>query len=69
LNAANEEAVAAFLSGAIGWADIAGVCAAVLDRHDGRPLATVEDVVEADAQARSVARTLMADPPSTATGP
>ena len=69
LNAANEEAVAAFLSGAIGWVVIAGVCAAVLDRHDGRPLATVEDVVEADAQARSVARTLMADPPSTATGP
>ena len=39
LNAANEEAVAAFLDGRIAWVDIAAVCAAVLDRsrrRDGR---------------------------------
>ena len=35
LNAANEEAVAAFLAGAIGWRDIPDVLDAVLSRHDG----------------------------------
>ena len=34
-DAANEEAVAAFLDGEIAWVDIAAVCEAVLDAHDG----------------------------------
>jgi 1-deoxy-D-xylulose-5-phosphate reductoisomerase len=69
LNAANEEAVAAFLAGRIRWVDIAAVCADVLDHHDGAPLGTVDDVVAADARARAVARSLMVDPPSTTPGP
>ena len=61
LNAANEEAVAAFLDGAIAWVDIAAVCAAVLDRHDGAEAATVADVIDADRRARATARSVMAD--------
>ncbi len=69
LNAANEEAVAAFLAGRIRWADIAAVCAGVLDRHDGGALGGVDDVVAADARARAIARSLVADPSSTTPGP
>ena len=61
LNAANEEAVAAFLAGSIAWVDIAAVCASVLDLADGEDLATVDDVVEADRRARRSARSVMAD--------
>jgi len=64
LNAANEEAVDAFLSGEIRWVDIAAICAGVLDRHDGQVLNSVDDVVAADARARSEARSLMGKPPS-----
>ena len=59
LNAANEEAVAAFLDGAIAWVDIAAVCAAVLDRYDGAGAESVEAVVEADDRARAAARSVM----------
>jgi 1-deoxy-D-xylulose-5-phosphate reductoisomerase len=64
LNAANEVAVSAFLSGRIRWTVIAEVVAGSLDRYDvpartgpgnapdGR---TVDDVLEADATARRVA--------------
>ena len=61
LNAANEEAVAAFLAGTISWVDIAAVCATVLDQADGADLATVDDVVEADRRARAAARSVMGD--------
>ena len=60
LNAANEEAVAAFLDGTIAWTDIAATCAAVLDRYDGAEAHTVGDVIDADRRARSVARSVMA---------
>ena len=60
LNAANEEAVAAFLDGAIAWVDIAAVCAAVLDLHDGADARTVDDVTDADRRARAAARSVMA---------
>ena len=60
LNAANEEAVAAFLDGAIAWVDIAAVGAAVLDRYDGASATTAAEVVEADRRARSEARSVMA---------
>ncbi len=60
LNAANEEAVAAFLAGAIAWVDIAAVAAAVLDLHDGAVPRDVDDVVEADRRARAEARSVMA---------
>ena len=51
-NAANEVAVAAFLSGRIPWAAIAGVVAETLEAHEPSDLEQVEDVLEADARAR-----------------
>jgi 1-deoxy-D-xylulose-5-phosphate reductoisomerase len=55
LNAANEVAVAAFLDGRLDWLGIADVDAAVLDRCDGEPLGSVDDVLEADRRARALA--------------
>ena len=52
LSAANEVAVDAFLENRLRWADIAGVCATVLDAHDGAVPDTVSDVIDADATAR-----------------
>jgi 1-deoxy-D-xylulose-5-phosphate reductoisomerase len=59
LNAANEVAVAAFLEGAIGFLDIAGLCAETLARLPARALATLDDALEADREARAVARELL----------
>ena len=56
LNAANEEAVAAFLAGAIPWRGIPDVLDAVLSRHDGAAAVDVEDVIEADRRGREAAR-------------
>ena len=56
LSAANEVAVEAFLQGRIRWDQIADVCKATLDRHDLGVPTTIEEVVEADRAARSVAR-------------
>jgi 1-deoxy-D-xylulose-5-phosphate reductoisomerase len=52
LNAANEAAVARFLTGAIGFLDISRACRAVLDHHpfDSRP--TLDDLWKVDAWAR-----------------
>jgi 1-deoxy-D-xylulose-5-phosphate reductoisomerase len=55
LSAANEVAVEAFLAGRIAWPGIAEVCKATLDRHDARAPATVDDVIDADQQARRIA--------------
>jgi 1-deoxy-D-xylulose-5-phosphate reductoisomerase len=59
LNAANEVAVAAFLAGRIGFPSIAGICAAVLERHlaraDSAALTDLETVLDADAWARAQA--------------
>ncbi len=55
LNAANEVAVEAFLSRRIDWLGIPEVLEAVISRHDGGVLSTVEDVIDADATARRVA--------------
>ena len=49
LSAANEVAVEAFLSGLINWNQIADVCVAVLEEHDGAIPATVDEVITADA--------------------
>jgi len=59
LNAANEVVVEAFLSGRIGWLDIAAVLSAALDVHEPRSLVTVDEVVEVDARARVVTRSLL----------
>jgi 1-deoxy-D-xylulose-5-phosphate reductoisomerase len=59
LNAANEVAVDAFLAGNLRWNEIPDVCVGVLAMHDGATPHTVDDVIEADAQARRIARDLL----------
>jgi 1-deoxy-D-xylulose-5-phosphate reductoisomerase len=59
LSAANEVAVEAFLSGNLRWNEIAEVCEAVLERHDGGSPHTVDDVIEADQDARRIAEEVL----------
>ncbi|HEV8255886.1 MAG TPA: 1-deoxy-D-xylulose-5-phosphate reductoisomerase [Casimicrobiaceae bacterium] len=59
LSAANEEAVAAFLEGRIGFLDIAGVCAEALARLPACPIASLADALEADRAGRALARQLL----------
>ncbi len=61
LNAANEVAVEAFLAGRLAWLDIPAVLEAVLSRHDGSSMATVDDVIAADAAARRAAHAVLAE--------
>ncbi|HKX71576.1 MAG TPA: 1-deoxy-D-xylulose-5-phosphate reductoisomerase [Acidimicrobiales bacterium] len=56
LNAANEEAVAAFLAGEIRWVAIPDVLNAVLSGHDGGRADGVDAVIEADRRGREAAR-------------
>ncbi|MGE0628520.1 MAG: 1-deoxy-D-xylulose-5-phosphate reductoisomerase [Hyphomicrobiaceae bacterium] len=60
LNAANEVAVQAFLSGRIGFLDITGCVATCLDVAEGKLLAadpaSLEQVIELDCTARELAR-------------
>ncbi len=61
-NAANEQAVAAFLDERLGFLDIAGVVAEVLEEHDygqSAPISSIEQVVEADRWARDAADVLI----------
>ena len=60
LNAANEEAVAAFLSGRIGFWDIQACNAEVLARVPGGPASSLEVVLEADRKARDNGRSWIA---------
>lgn len=55
LNAANEVAVEAFLSGRIRYGDIAAVIEGVLQDTEGTRLGTLEEVFERDAWAREMA--------------
>ena len=59
LSAANEVAVDAFLAGNLRWNEIPDVCVDVLAMHDGAIPHTVDDVIEADAEARRIARDLL----------
>ncbi|GEL94348.1 1-deoxy-D-xylulose-5-phosphate reductoisomerase [Cellulomonas composti] len=63
-NAANEECVAAFLAGTIGFSDIVATVERVLDEHDDRPGArgelTLEAVLAAEAWARTRAHEVLA---------
>ena len=63
LNAANEEAVAAFLSGTIGFTAIHKVNARTLDRLPPAlgPSPRLEDLIELDRRARTVARGVMTE--------
>ena len=56
LNAANEEAVEAFLGGRIAWSAIPDVLNAVLSRHDGGTADGVDAVIDADRRGREAAR-------------
>jgi 1-deoxy-D-xylulose-5-phosphate reductoisomerase len=55
-NAANEEAVALFLDGRIGFAGIAAAVEGALEAHADRPGATLDDLLAADALARAHVR-------------
>jgi 1-deoxy-D-xylulose-5-phosphate reductoisomerase len=59
LNAANEEAVGAFLDGRIGFLVIAETIERVLNETNPGPASTVDDVLGADATARRVARRIL----------
>ena len=55
LNAANEVAVAAFLAGRARFSDIPRACEAALARRSVRDVATLDDALAADAEARAIA--------------
>ena len=61
LNAANEVAVAAFLDGKLSFLDIARLNEAVLTALPAGPEGSLDDVLGADAQARRIAATLIAE--------
>lgn len=61
LNAANEEAVKAFLAGRIRLTDIPHVIESVMDAHETRPVASLEAVLEVDAGARLDAARVIAN--------
>ncbi|MGH8802961.1 MAG: 1-deoxy-D-xylulose-5-phosphate reductoisomerase [Casimicrobiaceae bacterium] len=57
LNAANEVAVDAFLTGRARFSDIARACASVLEWHRATPISSLDDALAADADARALCRT------------
>jgi 1-deoxy-D-xylulose-5-phosphate reductoisomerase len=60
LNAANEEAVQAFIDEQISFPDIAGVIKMVMDEHDVVDVKDLDTVVSADRSARAAARVAIA---------
>ena len=56
LNAANEEAVQAFISGTIGFGDISKVVAGVLTNHSFQKAPNLERILKMDEWARDKAR-------------
>ena len=56
LNAANEVAVDAFLSGRIGYPDIASVVSDVLSSERPGTVYTLDEIMQADRAAREAAR-------------
>jgi 1-deoxy-D-xylulose-5-phosphate reductoisomerase len=62
LNAANEVAVEAFLTGAAAFTDIATTCARTLERLPARSADCLESALEADARARSTACAILGLP-------
>lgn len=61
LNAANEQAVAAFLDGRLRWADIVAVDAAVVGEHSGQADPSLEDVLATEQWARARADELITE--------
>jgi 1-deoxy-D-xylulose-5-phosphate reductoisomerase len=60
LNAANEEAVAAFLEGRIGFLDIASIVDKVLSRYEARSPESIDEALMLDAETRRVATLALA---------
>jgi 1-deoxy-D-xylulose-5-phosphate reductoisomerase len=60
LNAADEVAVAAFLEEQLSFAGIAAVIESVLEKMPRTSLCSIEDVLDADAEARRLAREAVA---------
>ncbi|WP_167146224.1 1-deoxy-D-xylulose-5-phosphate reductoisomerase [Actinomyces sp. ZJ308] len=60
LNAANEQAVAAFLAGGLQWLDIVEIDAAVVGEHEGITSPSLDDVLAAETWARTRADELIA---------
>ncbi|GAC1446880.1 MAG: 1-deoxy-D-xylulose-5-phosphate reductoisomerase [Pyrinomonadaceae bacterium] len=56
MNAANEEAVSAFLNGKIRLTEISQIIADVLDTHETRAASTLETILQADREARKAAK-------------
>ncbi len=67
LNAANEEAVSAFLQGRIGFLCIPDTVAATLDALRTQPAESIDALLAVDAQARALARARIASLASTRT--
>ena len=61
LNAANETAVEGFLSGGLGFPDIAGVVEETLSRIPQSPVRSIDDVVAVDREARACAAGIVSD--------
>ena len=59
LNAANEEAVSAFLSGRLLWKEISEVISATLQEWSGENAESIETVLKADSDARLIASELI----------
>ena len=59
-NAANEEAVAAFVAGRVPFLGIVDTVAQVVTEHDSTPTPTVEDVLAAEDWARKRAQEVLA---------
>ncbi|MDH4279215.1 MAG: 1-deoxy-D-xylulose-5-phosphate reductoisomerase [Acidimicrobiia bacterium] len=59
ISAANEVAVEAFLEGRLPWTDIAQVIERVMSRHDGGSGETLDEVLDADSQARKYAEMVL----------
>ena len=62
LNAANEVAVDAFLAGRVRFSDISAVCRSVLERRTLHSIATLDDALAADGEARDLARVALGAP-------
>src|SRR2546430_14131937 len=61
MNAANEEAVKAFIDEQISFAEISPLIEYVMDRHETAPVADLESVLEADRNSRVVAQSAIAN--------
>jgi hypothetical protein len=59
-NAANEQAVDAFLKGALNWVDIVDIDIAVVNEHEGVSAPSLDDVLAVDRWARARADELIA---------